>query len=178
MLRAVPANRRRRRPDAPPADRLTHVDEKGATRMVDVSGKDKTHRRAVARGGVKLKPKTLRAVLDGEAPKGAVLETARLAGIQAAKRTWELIPLCHPIPLTSVTIDLVPKGRNRIEITAEAVAADRTGVEMEALVAVTTAALTIYDMLKAIERGIVIEETVLLAKEGGRSGRWERGAAR
>lgn len=142
--------------------------------MVDVTDKAVTHRRAVARGGVRLKPATLRRVLEGSAPKGAVLETARLAGIQAAKRTWELIPLCHPIPLTSVRVDLVPKGKNRIEITAEAIAADRTGVEMEALVAVTTAALTVYDMLKAVERGIVIEETVLLEKEGGRSGVWRR----
>jgi len=153
---------------------LTHVDRDGAARMVDVTSKSVTHRRAVARGGVKLKPKTLQRVLEGSSPKGAVLETARIAGIQAAKRTWELIPLCHPIPLTSLHVDLVPKGRNRIEITAEAVAADRTGVEMEALVAVSIAALTIYDMLKAIERGIVIEETVLVSKEGGRSGPWKR----
>ncbi len=156
------------------ANRLTHLDERGAARMVDVSGKSVTHRRAVAHGFVHLKPATLRRVLDGEVEKGAVFEVARIAGIQAAKRTSELIPLCHPIPLAAIRLDFTPRGRDRIEITAEASAADRTGVEMEALVAVSTAALTIYDMLKAVERGISISSIELLEKEGGASGRYQR----
>lgn len=142
--------------------------------MVDVSGKSVTHRRAVAHGFVELKPATLSRILAGDVEKGAVFEVARIAGIQAAKRTSELIPLCHPIPLSSIRVDFEPRGRNRVEITAEAVAADRTGVEMEALVAVSAAALTMYDMLKAVERGITISSIELLEKVGGASGRYRR----
>ncbi|MFH0943885.1 MAG: cyclic pyranopterin monophosphate synthase MoaC [Planctomycetota bacterium] len=160
----------------PPGPELTHVDAGGAARMVDVSAKPVTHRRALARGAVHLKPETLALALSGNAPKGGVFETARIAGIQAAKKTSELIPLCHPIPLASIRIDFEPVGERQILVTAEAVAADRTGVEMEALVAVTAAALTIYDMLKGVERGISISDIWLEEKQGGRSGHYIRGA--
>jgi cyclic pyranopterin phosphate synthase len=164
---------RSRRSDA--VRRLTHVDGKGA-RMVDVSAKSVTDRRAVARATVRLKPATLRRVLAGKVAKGSVLEVARIAGIQAAKRTSELIPLCHPIALGAIRVDLVPRAGNRIDIEAEVQASDRTGVEMEALVAATAAGLTVYDMLKAIERGITLTDVRLVAKEGGASGRWSRGS--
>ena len=142
--------------------------------MVDVSAKSVTHRRALARGVVHLKPETLALALSGNAPKGAVFETARIAGIQAAKKTSELIPLCHPIPLSAIKIDFEAVGERQILISAEALAADRTGVEMEALVAVTAAALTIYDMLKGVEKGISISEIRLEEKQGGRSGHYVR----
>lgn len=145
--------------------------------MVDVSAKPVTRRRALASGSVHLQPETLQRLLAGRIEKGAVLEVARVAGIQAAKRTFEWIPLCHPVPLSSIRIDFDTHdhdGRGRIGITAEAVASDRTGVEMEALVAVSAAALTIYDMLKAIDRGIEITDICLQEKEGGRSGHFVR----
>jgi len=123
---------------------------------------------------VHLKPETLALALSDSAPKGAVFETARIAGIQAAKRTSELIPLCHPIPLSSIRIDFEPGENGQILISAEAQAADRTGVEMEALVAVSVTALTIYDMLKGVEKGITISDIRLEEKEGGRSGRYVR----
>jgi cyclic pyranopterin phosphate synthase len=157
--------------------RLTHVDGKGA-RMVDVTRKDVTDRRAVARATVRLKPATLRRALDGKVAKGSVLEVARIAGIQAAKRTAELIPLCHPIALGAIRVDLEPRAGNRIDVEAEVQASDRTGVEMEALVAATTAALTVYDMLKAVERGITITDVRLVEKAGGASGRWTRRGGR
>jgi len=144
--------------------------------MVDVTGKSVTSRTALARGVVRLKAETLQSALDGNVKKGAVFEVARVAGIQAAKRTSDWIPLCHPIPVTSIRIDFEPRAGGEIIITAEATAADRTGVEMEALVAVSAAALTIYDMLKGIERGIVISDIRLDEKHGGQSGSYRREA--
>lgn len=144
--------------------------------MVDVSGKDTTAREAIARASVRMS-KTARARLEaGDVPKGDVWATARIAGIQAAKRAHELIPLCHAIALATVEIsfDVDPDGE-RVHVRARVKARDRTGVEMEALTAVSVAALTLYDMLKAIDRGMAIEEVVLLEKHGGRSGDWSRG---
>jgi cyclic pyranopterin monophosphate synthase len=141
--------------------------------MVDVSGKEVTRRRAVARAFVRMAPQTVAAVAAGDAPKGDVLGTARLAGIQAAKQTGTLIPLCHPLGLDHVDVraSLVEGG---VEIEAEASVEGRTGVEMEALTAASVAALTIYDMVKGIERGVSIESVELIAKSGGRSGDWRR----
>jgi cyclic pyranopterin phosphate synthase len=152
---------------------LTHLDDSGAARMVDVSGKEITHRRAVARAFVRMTPETARAVGAGDAPKGDVLGTARLAGIQAAKQTGALIPLCHPLGLDHVDVraEIVPDG---VTIEAEASVHGRTGVEMEAMVAASVAALTVYDMVKGIERGVAIEAVELIAKSGGRSGDWRR----
>jgi cyclic pyranopterin phosphate synthase len=143
--------------------------------MVDVGNKPATERRAVARARVRVSPETARAVLEGNAPKGDVLGTARIAGIQAAKRTAELIPLCHPLALTFVGVDgEVDAVGGEIVLTAEARTTGPTGVEMEALTAATVAALTVYDMVKGIERGAEIAEVVLLEKSGGRSGEWRR----
>jgi cyclic pyranopterin phosphate synthase len=142
--------------------------------MVDVGAKAKSARVAVARGFVNMQPATLAALLAGTTPKGDVLAVARIAGIQAAKRTSELIPLCHQVQLTSVRVDLVPQGDRAIVIEASAHAADRTGVEMEALTAVSVAALTLYDMLKAIDREIVIDGIALHEKSGGKSGDYKR----
>ncbi len=148
---------------------LTHLDEHGNARMVDVGAKAVTERRAVARATVRMAPETATAVAAGDAPKGDVLGTARIAGIQAAKRTDELIPLCHQLPLSFVGVDLeVDAAAGTVTVTAEARTAARTGVEMEALTAATVAALTVYDMVKGIERGVEIAEVVLLAKSGGR----------
>lgn len=154
--------------------KLTHLDARGQARMVDVSKKEKTVRTAVARGLVRMRPETLRTLLDGKLPKGDVLAVARIAGIQAAKRTWELIPMCHQVALTAVRVELTPTGDDAIVIEASATAADRTGVEMEALTATTVAALTLYDMLKAIDRAIVIESVALVQKTGGKSGDYKR----
>ena len=155
---------------------LTHLDEKGRARMVDVGEKAITHRRAVARGVVTMAPETARLVVDGRGPKGDVLAVARVAGIMAAKRTPELIPLCHGIALHRVAVLFdVDADAGRIGVEAVSEARDRTGVEMEAMVAASVAALTIYDMLKAVERGIVISEVVLQEKSGGRSGHYVRG---
>lgn len=148
---------------------LTHLDEHGHVRMVDVAGKEETRRRAVARGRVRMAPATVRALVDGTLPKGDALATARIAGIQGAKETARLIPLCHPLPLTHVSVELAPTEA-AVEITAVAETVGRTGVEMEALTAVTVAALTLYDMTKAIDKGMAIEAVRLVAKEGGRSG--------
>jgi cyclic pyranopterin monophosphate synthase len=157
---------------------LTHLDAAGRARMVDVGDKPATERRAVARAVVKVSPETAGKVLAGDAPKGDVLGVARIAGIQAAKRTAELIPLCHPLPLSfggvEASID-APAGA--ITLTAEARTTGPTGVEMEAMTAASVAALTVYDMVKGIERGAEIAEVVLLEKSGGRSGRWTRSAA-
>jgi len=152
---------------------LTHLDESGAARMVDVSSKEVTRRRAAARAFVRMAPETAAAVAAGDAPKGDVLGAARIAGIQAAKQTGALIPLCHPLGLDHVDVRAeVVEGGVRIE--AEASVAGRTGVEMEAMVAASVAALTVYDMVKGIERGVSIEAVELIAKSGGRSGDWRR----
>jgi cyclic pyranopterin phosphate synthase len=156
--------------------RLTHVDARGAARMVDVSEKDRTVREATAEARVVCSAETLALVREGRAAKGDVLAVARIAGIAAAKRACDLIPLCHPIALTGVAVDLAIEERG-IRITATTRAADRTGVEMEALAAAAAAALTVYDMLKAAERGMEITGLRLLRKSGGRSGTWARPAA-
>lgn len=151
--------------------KLTHLDEKGSARMVDVSAKDPTHRTAMAEAIVRMKPETLALVIEGTAPKGDVLAAARIAGIMAAKKTSELIPLCHPLPIAGVTIACEPdEADSLIRVLASVKVTGPTGVEMEALTAATIAALTIYDMLKAAERGIVIESVRLVSKEGGKSG--------
>ncbi|MGE3856381.1 MAG: cyclic pyranopterin monophosphate synthase MoaC [Dehalococcoidia bacterium] len=156
------------------SDALSHLDEHGNARMVDVSDKDVTKREATARGRVLMKPDTLALIVQGEIPKGDVLATARIAGIMAAKRTHELIPLCHPLPISGVEVALRPVemgyARAAIEIEATVRVTSRTGVEMEALTAVSVAALTVYDMCKAVERGMSIEDVRLVAKSGGRSG--------
>jgi cyclic pyranopterin phosphate synthase len=153
---------------------LTHFDERGAARMVDVSGKPETARFARARARVEMAPATLARIRDRSLEKGDVCEVARIAGIQGAKRTSELVPLCHPLPLTSVAIDFADDGRSALEITCEARVTGRTGVEMEALTGAAVAALTVYDMVKAIDRGVVIAEVKLIEKAGGRSGHWRR----
>jgi cyclic pyranopterin phosphate synthase len=155
------------------ADRLTHLDEQGRASMVDVGGKDVTERRAVARATVRMSPATAKAVAAGDAPKGDVLGTARLAGIMAAKRTDELIPLCHSLPLSYVGVE-ADVGEDTVTLTAEARTTARTGVEMEALTAASVAALTVYDMVKGLEKGVEIAEVVLLEKTGGKSGDWRR----
>ena len=156
-------------------DDLTHLDEQGNARMVDVGAKPATGRTAVARATVRMSPRTAAAVQRGDAPKGDVLGTARLAGVMAAKRTDELIPLCHSLPLAfaDVTADL-DAAAGSITLTAEARTHAQTGVEMEALTAASVAALTVYDMVKGLEKGVEIGEIVLLRKTGGRSGDWER----
>jgi cyclic pyranopterin phosphate synthase len=154
---------------------LTHLDPEGRARMVDVGDKPATDRRAVARAVVRVTPETARAVENGDMPKGDVLGTARIAGIQAAKRTSELIPLCHPLALSFVGVDgTIDGSAGEIVLTAEARTTGPTGVEMEALTAASVAALTVYDMVKGIERGARIAEVVLLEKSGGRSGEWRR----
>ena len=143
--------------------------------MVDVSGKEVTRRRAVARAFVRMTDATAAAVAAGDAPKGDVLGVARIAGIQAAKRTGELIPLCHPIGLDHVDVDAdLDPGAGTVTLTASAGVSARTGVEMEAMTAAAVAALTVYDMVKGIERGVTIEAVQLLSKSGGRSGTWTR----
>lgn len=152
---------------------LSHLDAEGKAAMVDVTAKAETARRAVARGRVVMAPATLALIVEGEIPKGDVLATARLAGIMGAKRTAELIPLCHPLPLSHVSVDFtIDRAGSAIEIEASASTAGRTGVEMEALTAVTVAALTIYDMAKAVDRAMIIEAVRLIAKSGGKSGNW------
>ncbi len=154
---------------------LTHLDSSGRARMVDVGEKPATERRAVARAVVRVSPETARKVLAGDAPKGDVIGVARIAGIQAAKRTAELIPLCHPLPLTFVGVEgSVDADAGSIVLTAEARTTGKTGVEMEAMTAASVAALTVYDMVKGLERGATIDEVVLLEKSGGRSGHWTR----
>jgi cyclic pyranopterin phosphate synthase len=142
--------------------------------MVDVSEKPVTSRRAVAEGVVRLSPAALRLVRSGRGRKGNVLETARLAGIAAAKRTADLVPLCHPLRLDVVDLEVVPRGRDCVRLRAEVAARERTGVEMEALTAVAVAALTVYDMVKAADRGAEILSVRVVEKEGGRSGPWRR----
>jgi cyclic pyranopterin phosphate synthase len=158
-------------------ERLTHLDDAGHARMVDVGDKTVTVRTAVASATVRLQPSTADLLVQGRLPKGDALATARLAGIMAAKRTPDLIPLCHVIALAGVEVDIdVDAAAGLVHITATARAADRTGVEMEALVAASTAALTVYDMTKAVERGAVVEQVRLEAKTGGKSGEWRRDA--
>jgi cyclic pyranopterin monophosphate synthase len=155
---------------------FTHFDEQGRAVMVDVSAKDETERTATARGSVFMQPETLRLVMSGGMKKGDVLSVARLAGIMGAKRTPDLIPLCHPLALASVTVDLTcDPDRSAVDVTATCKLKGRTGVEMEALTAVGVAALTVYDMCKAVDRGMTIGDIRLLRKEGGRSGTWEAG---
>jgi len=155
---------------------LTHLDEHGTARMVDVGDKPATDRRAVARAVVRMSPGTAATVLAGDAPKGDVLGTARIAGILAAKRTGELIPLCHPLGLDHVDLDaVVDAAAGTVTLTAEARVTARTGVEMEAMTAASVAALTVYDMVKALERGVEIASVALVEKSGGRSGTWRRG---
>lgn len=157
--------------------RLTHVDAAGAARMVDVGVKPATSRRAVARARVRFGAASFRLLRENRLAKGDALAVARLAGIQAAKRTAEWIPLCHTVPLDRLDVRIELKARGRTaEITAEAAARWTTGVEMEALVAASAAALALYDMAKAADRGITIEEVALLEKSGGRSGTWRRRA--
>ena len=155
--------------------RLSHVDRGGRPRMVDVSDKPPTARRAVAEGEVACSQETLTLVIDGGGPKGDVLTVAELAGVMAAKRTAELIPLCHPLPLTDVVVRVTPdRGASAFRIHAEAATTGPTGVEMEALTAVSVAALTIYDMVKAVEKGVEIRSIRLVSKSGGKSGDWQR----
>jgi cyclic pyranopterin monophosphate synthase len=153
---------------------LTHLDEEGRARMVDVGGKAVTERRAVARAVVRMSPATAEAIVDRGVPKGDVLATARIAGIQAAKRTDELIPLCHPLPLSFVGVEIdVAPTEGAVTITTEARTSAQTGVEMEALAAAAVAALTVYDMVKGLERGVTVEEVRLLEKTGGKED-WRR----
>ena len=161
---------------APDQPELTHIDESGRARMVDVGDKAVTSRRAVAEGEVFLTEATLSLIVGGGLKKGDALTVARLAGIMGAKKTSELIPLCHPLALSDIKVDIEPHpGQGRLVIRAEARCEGRTGVEMEALTAVSVAALTIYDMAKAVDKGMVISGIKLLEKEGGRSGHWARG---
>jgi cyclic pyranopterin monophosphate synthase len=154
---------------------LTHLDASGRARMVDVGAKPSTERRAIARALVRVSRETARKVAAGDAPKGDVLGVARIAGIQAAKRTSELIPLCHPLSLSFVGVEgSIDVDAGRIALKAEARTTGPTGVEMEALTAASVAALTVYDMVKGIERGAEIAEVVLLEKSGGGSGEWRR----
>jgi cyclic pyranopterin phosphate synthase len=154
-----------------PSPSLTHFNAAGQAAMVDVSAKAETRREATARARITMRPETLALIEGGSAKKGDVLGVARLAGIMAAKRTADLIPLCHPLPLSSVTVDLEPDmAASAVEITATVRTTGRTGVEMEALTAASVAALTVYDMVKAVDRGMVIEGLRVTAKSGGASG--------
>jgi len=153
--------------------KLTHLDEDGRANMVDIGDKAVTQRRAVASGRVRCLPETLALVLEGKAPKGAVITTAEIAGIMAAKKTSELIPLCHPLPLSKASVTITPApDLPGFVVEAEARTTGQTGIEMEALTAVSVACLTLYDMLKAVDRGMVIEAIRLEAKSGGKSGDW------
>lgn len=155
------------------SDELTHLDAEGRARMVDVGDKPATGRRATASGRLLMSPPTRERVLAGEVPKGNVVEVARVAGIQAAKRTPELIPLCHPLPLSHVDVD-VEADDDGLRVTATAACTSSTGVEMEALTAAAVALLTLYDMCKALDKGMTITELRLESKSGGRSGDWSR----
>jgi cyclic pyranopterin phosphate synthase len=154
--------------------KLTHLDEKGEAHMVDVSEKAVTARTATARGRVEMLPATFDLIVSGKAAKGDVLATARIAGIMAAKRTHELIPLCHPLAIAKVSVDLVPDADGAaIDVSATVKVEGKTGVEMEALTAVSIACLTIYDMCKAVDRGMKITGIRVVEKDGGKSGRWQ-----
>jgi len=153
---------------------LTHIDEKGAARMVDVGDKDYTCRTAKAQAIVTMKAETLELIKEGNIKKGDVFSCARIAGIQAAKRTFELIPMCHPLPLEKISVDLEAINDTQVKIISTVSCTYKTGVEMEALTAANVAALTIYDMCKAVDRGMVISDCCLLYKDGGKSGVYER----
>ena len=182
----MPAENHAAAPATPGA--LTHMDSSGAAHMVDVADKPVTHRIAVAGAFIAMAPATLEMIVTGSAPKGDVLATARIAGIMAAKRTAELIPMCHPLNLTHAAVDLAPErsavpapsagpalsARTGIRVTATVEVDGKTGIEMEALTAASVAALTVYDMCKAVDRGMVISDVCLLRKEGGKSGLWTR----
>ncbi len=156
--------------------KLSHVDEQGRVRMVDVTGKDVTRRVAVAQGVVTMRAETLAAIAEGQIPKGDVLTVARIAGIMAAKKTSELIPMCHPLNISGVEVKLTPReSPPSVEIEATVRISGRTGVEMEALTAVSVAGLTIYDMCKAVDRDMTVGEIRLMHKSGGKSGTFERG---
>lgn len=155
--------------------RLPHLDEEGRARMVDVTDKQPTRRTAVARGRLRCMPETLAQVLAGTTPKGSVIRTAEIAGIMAAKRTADLIPLCHPLPLTKVAVKIeADEGLPGFEVEAEARTTGGTGVEMEALTAVSVACLTLFDMLKGIDRTMTIGDIAVVTKTGGKSGDWNR----
>lgn len=157
--------------------KLTHLDEKGQARMVDVSEKSHTEREARAMAVITMLPATLKMIVEGKHKKGDVMATARIAGIMAAKRTPDLIPMCHPLMLTSVKVDLVPnEEKSCVEIVAVCKLVGQTGVEMEALTAASTAALTLYDMCKAVDKGMTINQVQLLEKKGGKSGHWKKEA--
>ncbi|MEM1278197.1 MAG: cyclic pyranopterin monophosphate synthase MoaC [Pseudomonadota bacterium] len=153
--------------------KLTHLDDQGNAQMVDVGDKSVTERVATAKGSVIMAPETLALIQEGRAKKGDVLGTARLAGIMAAKKTPEIIPLCHPLLLTKITVDLVPAPPDRVEIEATVKLSGKTGVEMEALTAVSAAALTVYDMVKAVDKGLRITDIRLTHKTGGTSGTYQ-----
>ncbi|NOY64169.1 MAG: cyclic pyranopterin monophosphate synthase MoaC [Nitrospirae bacterium] len=154
---------------------FTHIDEQGKARMVDVSGKPLTEREAIASGRVKMKPETLKLIIENKIAKGEVFQVARIAGIMAAKKTSQLIPLCHPLGITSIKVDFnVIDDENAVEIVSRVKTIGQTGVEMEALTATAVAALTIYDMCKAVDREMVITEVMLLEKRGGKSGEFKR----
>ena len=162
----------------PMSDTLTHFDAQGHARMVDVAAKPATHRIAVARGGIRMQADTLRLIVSGGHRKGDVIGVARLAGIMAAKRTSDLVPLCHPIVLTRVEVELWPdESRDSVECRARVETIGPTGVEMEALTATQVALLTVYDMCKAVDRGMTIESVRLVEKRGGKSGDWTRPGA-
>jgi len=155
------------------SSKLTHIAKTGEARMVDVSAKPATERMAVAEGCVRMSPETLDAILEGNAKKGDVLGVARVAGIMAAKRTHDLIPLCHPLALTKVAVDITPsRTESSLVVRASVSVLGQTGVEMEALTAVSVACLTVYDMAKALDRGMVIDRIRLLEKTGGKSGQY------
>ena len=153
---------------------LTHLDDQGRAQMVDVGAKKVSQRSAVARGFVRMRPETLERIVAGDVAKGEVLAVARVAGIMAAKRTADLIPMCHPLPVEMARVDLAVAGPDRLQIEARVDVRGKTGVEMEALTAVSVAALTVYDMCKAIDRGMTIEQIGLVEKRGGRSGVYRR----
>ncbi len=154
------------------ADELTHMDAEGNARMVDVGGKPITAREAVAEGRIRMTPAARRAIVEQRVKKGDVLAVAQLAGIQGAKRTADLVPLCHPLPLSAVEVMVEPEGDDTVRVCATVRCCWTTGVEMEALTAVSVALLTVYDMVKAIDRGMIVEGVRLLEKRGGRSGEW------
>jgi len=158
-------------------EKFTHIDDHGRVRMVDVTDKDRTPRYAAAQGVVSMKPETLARILDQTIKKGNVLETARIAGVMGAKKTSELVPMCHPLNITHISVDFSPdKTSSSIRIEARVRILDRTGVEMEALTAVSVAALTIYDMCKSVDREMIISDIHLLEKSGGKSGTYVRKA--
>lgn len=156
------------------SDKFSHIDEKGKVKMVDVSKKDVTERKAIAVGEVKMKPSTLEMIKNGEMKKGAVLETARISGIMGVKKTPDIIPMCHPLLISSIDLEFKFKDENKIKIEAVVKNSGKTGVEMEALTGVSIAALTIYDMCKAVDKSMIINDIKLKYKSGGKSGVFKR----